>query len=294
MSGTAITDLTTVSLNGSGAFDKLMRSVKLHLEEEYQGGKIKGAEYSNVYLGSMVAVLDQAVKFLATEQQNELIAAQVAKVNAEIQLVEVQKQNAVLEGQNLVKQGQLVDAQIAKIEAEVPKVNAEIALLMKQVDKLASDILLSAKQSAKIDKEIQQLTSAIALSDAQLPKIEAETDLLVKQLDKLEAEVIYSNKLLDKIDTENAILNQKRKSEEAQISDFVDGNPIGGILGAQKTLYTRQADGFLRDAEQKVAKIMADAFAIVRSTDEETLVPESLAEGSINTVIAKAKQGIGI
>lgn len=292
MSSISIKDLTTVSVNGTGAFDKLMQTVKLHLEDEYKAGRIKGAEYSQVYLGSMVAVLDQSVKYLATEQQNALIAAQVAKVEAEIQLVEAQLQNTVLEGQNLVKQGNLIDAQIAKIQAEVPKVQAEIALLNKQVQKLDSDIALNTKQGLRLDKEIEKLTADIALSNAQLPKITAEVQMLVKQLDKLDAEIIYSNKLLSKIDAEIEILEQKGKSEAAQISDTVDGQPVQGVIGRQKLLYERQADGFLRNAEQGMAKIMADAYAVQRGTDEELEPPAGLNSAAISAVIDKARTGV--
>lgn len=185
----AIEDLTTIEVDGTGAFDQLMQATKNHLQEEYKAGRIKGAEYSQVYLGSLVAVLDQAVKYLSAKDQNELIKAQTAKVEAEIRLVEAQ----------------------------------------------------------------------IELNNIQ-----------------------------------NELMLQKVKTEKAQIHDLVDGLPVLGVIGKQKTLYERQADGFLRDAEHKMAKLMADVWAVQRTTDEGFAPSTQLANASIDAVITKAKQGVGV
>lgn len=78
--GTPVKSLTTVELEGSGVFDKLMRAVKLHLRDEYDSQRITGNEYSTVYLGAMAAVLQTSTQFLLNEQQ-------VNQINAEIGLI---------------------------------------------------------------------------------------------------------------------------------------------------------------------------------------------------------------
>ena len=210
MTNIAIEDLTTIKVDGTGAFDSLMQATKNHLQEEYKAGRIKGAEYSQVYLGSLVAVMDQAVKFLTIQQQDKLIAAQIQEIEARKTLTEAQRDNAIIEGQNLVLQGQLLEKQLL-------------------------------------------------LNDAQI-----------------------------------GLMNQKVKTEKAQIKDVVDGAPVQGVIGKQKTLYERQADGFLRDAEHKMAKLMADVWAVQRTTDEGFAPSTQLANASIDSVITKAKQGVGV
>jgi len=69
--------LTSVSVNGTGAFDVLMRATKLHLTEEYEGGRITGNEYATVYLGALAAVLQTSIQFLLNEQQAHQIVAEV-------------------------------------------------------------------------------------------------------------------------------------------------------------------------------------------------------------------------
>ena len=80
---TPVEALTTEAIAGKGVFDVLMRSTKLHLQEEFDNQRITGHEYANVYLGALAAVLQASTQFLLNEQQ-------VQKINAEIGLVRQQ------------------------------------------------------------------------------------------------------------------------------------------------------------------------------------------------------------
>ena len=80
---TPLTALTTGAVNGSGAFDKLMAAAKLHLTEEFNAGRITGAEYSQVYLGTMSTVLQTSIQFLLNEQQAQVFNAQIGKIRQE-------------------------------------------------------------------------------------------------------------------------------------------------------------------------------------------------------------------
>lgn len=71
MTNIVITDITTGIVDGTGIFDKLMASVKAHIHDEYDNGRIKGPEYSQVYLGAIQAVLNQSVQFALQEKQTE-------------------------------------------------------------------------------------------------------------------------------------------------------------------------------------------------------------------------------
>jgi len=80
MDNFTIEDVTTVAIDGTGIFDKLMASVKLHVQEEYSEGRLKGAEYATVYLGSIQAVLAHSVEFAL---QKEQVASQISKTEAD-------------------------------------------------------------------------------------------------------------------------------------------------------------------------------------------------------------------
>jgi hypothetical protein len=77
---TPLSTLTSVTINGTGAFDVLMRATKLHLKEEYDAQRITGNEYAKVYLGALTAVLQTATQFLMNEQQVHLLNAQIGLV----------------------------------------------------------------------------------------------------------------------------------------------------------------------------------------------------------------------
>ena len=47
----------------TGNFDELMKTVTLHLEEQFNAGRITGTDYATVYLGALQSVLAQAVTF---------------------------------------------------------------------------------------------------------------------------------------------------------------------------------------------------------------------------------------
>ena len=84
-----LTDLTNTKTcstedDGTGVFDKLIKSVEYHIEGQYKSGRIKGTDYANVYLGSMQSVLSESIKFLLSEQkadkEADLVAAQISEL----------------------------------------------------------------------------------------------------------------------------------------------------------------------------------------------------------------------
>ena len=73
---------------GTGVFDKLLAAVNKNIELQYTAGRIKGADYANVYLGGMQSVLQQSIEYVLREK---LIAAQIDDVIKGIELKEAQK-----------------------------------------------------------------------------------------------------------------------------------------------------------------------------------------------------------
>ena len=69
---TSVTDGTS---NGTGALDKLMNTINLYIDDQYNRGRIKGTDYANVLLGSIQSVLSASLQFALNEKVNE---AQIA------------------------------------------------------------------------------------------------------------------------------------------------------------------------------------------------------------------------
>lgn len=72
---TNATSVTDGASNGTGALDRLMNTINLYLDDQYNRGRIKGTDYANVLLGSIQSVLSASLQFTLTEKVNE---AQIA------------------------------------------------------------------------------------------------------------------------------------------------------------------------------------------------------------------------
>lgn len=113
-----IDQITTGSLLGSGSFDKLVQVCKLHLQGEYESGRINGDKYADAFIAIMNNALAQAIQFTVsaytagkqgelTEEQKKLIIQQTKSEMAKILdtvdgapvLGSIGKQKAVHDGQ---------------------------------------------------------------------------------------------------------------------------------------------------------------------------------------------------
>lgn len=264
------TDLTTGSLDGTGVFDLLMAATKPHIKAEYDNGRIKGAEYSQVYLAALNSAMNQSIEFLlrqdATKAQNDILEQQLLQAVADTATANAQ--TALLTAQEL-----LIDKDILKRTQETLTETAQTALLTAQELLIDKDILLRTQ-------EILTEVENTAVATAAKCKLQAEFDLIVQQ--KLKAV------------QETAVLTQKVVTETAQTS----GASISAtsVIGSQVALYTAQKDGFARDAEQKAAKLFFDTWNVRRTTDDTVDVntTNKLMDADVGAVATKLKTGIGV
>ena len=337
-----VSEVTSGNIEGSGAFDEIMKAAQIRLNHEYEKDRIKGTEYSKVYLGSMEQAMQQSIAFVLGRQQ---ASAQADLTILQGSLIEIEKENAK-------KQGELIDQQILKMQAEVHVLEKELIIMdskilvaeqevkksmqeainleaqlpqiQAQTSNINADTKLKAqqeinmqKQNDKTDQEIlvlqQEVLSAIEqvkLVIAQVAKMEQDVELATyqtfseaaKTLDELPnasggaayplAGLLLKQK--NKMQEEIELLQAKKHTEQASTKDQVDGVTVAGTIGKQKDVYTVQAAGFTRKAEQDMAKIMTDSYNVRRSTNESETEPPSMTDKNINAVIEKAGAGIGV
>ena len=285
MAEITIDQLTEVSLTGNGVFDVLMRAVVSHLDVEFNKNRVKGPEYSQVYLGSIQAVLEKALTFLLQKQnadlQAQLLEAQIAVQEATRdriaqEILKVQAEVALVNAQaaNIPKEGALLDAQAAKTLQEKENLEAQALNIPKE------GVLLDA-QAAKVTQETQNLVVEKTVLVAQECKLRAEYDVLLEQ--KLKSV------------QETALLAQKKVTEQAQTQGA--GVDLDSIIGRQKKIYEEQAKSFIRDAEQKTAKAMIEAWIIQRSTGGSDVLANTtikLSDTFIGQAVSKMLQGVGL
>lgn len=83
-----VSDLTEEKVGGAGAFDSLMTSVKAHLREEYEKGRITGAEYTKAYAELVTASMSHATQFVLGKDQVYWTSqlSQIQAVTARLQM----------------------------------------------------------------------------------------------------------------------------------------------------------------------------------------------------------------
>ncbi len=270
-----VAKLTAGEVEGAGLFEEIMRTVLGHITNEYAAGRIAGDDYANVYLGSLTAALQTASQFvLQYETQNQqtlLLSEQVQGQQKTNELIQEQINNAKVQVQISTRQLDVITSQIALTDAQELQADQQTALLAVQVTN-------AGKQGQLIDEQVLSTREATAFASQNRANALTQNTNLVKQQEKLTAET--------------TLLTNKTYTEQAQIQDTANGLPVLGVIGKQKDLYTRQADGFLRDAEQKAAKVFSDTWTVRQTTDGALAGPAGLDDAQVQRAMTKLLTGV--
>lgn len=94
-------DLTNRKVNGDGTFDYIMAGMRSHLKEEYEKGRITGAEYTKAYIELTAGAMSNGVQFLLARDQAKwtAIRAQLEALTARVQLETAKAQLAMIQFQ---------------------------------------------------------------------------------------------------------------------------------------------------------------------------------------------------
>ena len=261
-----ITNLTHATIDGNGVFDVLMRTVNAHLQKEWTANRLKGTEYSTVYLGALESTMNTSLQFLLAKD----------KLNAELAILEQQLVNLKVEEINATKQGLLLDKQLDDLVAAT-------ALKIQQKANLVDELLTNAQQRSNLATEqarIAAQTSQINAETQNVPKqgalIDAQKDVQVQQRLNLEAQKLNIPKEGALVDAQKALTDQKLLTE-------IDAHLTAA---AQRSVLTAQATGFANDAKQKAAEIMIKGFSVVSTTNDLTQIQS--ADYGVSTTKVKA------
>ena len=106
-----VSNVTTGTIDGTGTFDVMMQTVFLHLQREYASGRITGDMYAKAYIEIMNSTLAQATQYVVAAFQatanDDLVAAQIRKINKDIELVT--EQIELIDYQGISEQAKYLD-----------------------------------------------------------------------------------------------------------------------------------------------------------------------------------------
>jgi hypothetical protein len=132
------------------------------------------------------------------------------------------------------------------------------------------------------------------LINAQIELADKQVELAEKQLEQADKQLELLEKQIELQQAQSDLAKQKIKTEIAQIADTVDGVAVTGVIGAQVALYKQQKESFLRDAEQKSLKILADTWITRKTIDDGVEVPVNFDTDALNAFTQKVADGIGV
>lgn len=250
---------------------------------------------------AQIANITQDTANKLTENQNLIntglgILQQTAKVNADTALSVATElrvdQETLVTAQDVLKRTQ----EVLLTTAQIGKVNQDTATGVQQQANVTQDTLVKVAQVSSINQDISESQQKVLNLIQQALETVAKTGNVGQDTtNKVSTNTVITNTGL-KVAQETALLTQKVLTEEAQIVNRVSGAAldVAGVVGQQVLLYGRQADGFLRDAEQKAAKLQLDALNVRVSADPNAgTTPTSLANTEINAIMAVLKAGAG-
>ena len=288
MTAINITEVTAGSLEGTGAFDKIMSAMQIRLEEEFSQGRITGDDYANVYLGAMTASMQQAVAFVLGKQtadsQAELTKAQALEVNAQTALVVQQRTNLTEEFKQITAQTALVGQQKTNLSEEAKNITLQGDLLTAQKTQSTAQAQFVDQQKTNLAAEKDNIGKQGSLIDAQTNLAKQQKSNLEEEFKDIAKQGILLTAQSDQAKAQTTLLGKKGATEDAQL----------GVIAKQNLLYQAQADGFARDAEQKLAKLVVDTWNVRRTTDSGVVATAGISDIDIRDVMNKARTGIGI
>ena len=307
-----ITNLTHATIDGNGVFDVLMRTVNAHLQKEWTANRLKGTEYSTVYLGALESTMNTSLQFLLAKD----------KLNAELAILEQQLVNLKVEEINATKQGLLLDKQLDDLVAAT-------ALKIQQKANLVDELLTNAQQRSNLATEQARISAQTTQINAQTSQINAETLNVPKQgllIDaqketQLQQRLNLADELLTaaqqraNLSSENQAIIAKTANTAQQTAnllaeaaniprqgDVYDSTRLKADAekallidkltteASQRTVLAAQASGYRRDAEQKAAEIMTRAFAAIATTtgmDSAAASGYGISQGNVAAAVSK-------
>jgi hypothetical protein len=169
--------------------------------------------------------------------------------------------------------GAAVQFLLGRDAATVQAVSAQVAAVSAQVN------LHTAKMmTAKAQFEAHTSKAAYGLTAAKLATEDAQYGTLNYQLEHL-------------LPLQTTLVREQGEAQRAQTLDTrSDTQPVTGLLGKQKALYSQQVTAYVRDSEYKLGKMFADSWLGAYVVNEGIGSPTALSTANISEVLTKLRE----
>lgn len=306
-----IDELTDGKVDGKGVFDVMLRSVRSHIREEFDAGRIRGTDYANVFSLAVTQVMDQATNYALAKAklglELQLLEAELGKVAADTVLVT--KQCLLVETQSLNQTAQTAntDAQTRQTEyvtsfeipSRVAANEAQTAMTLAQELQTAQqtlnitaqrDQILAQTLDVKAGTKLKSIEHDLQLfnKDFKLPK---ELEIMTAEVSLKESQLALSNKELivkqSQIDLADKEIQVKQNQIELGTKELAIKEAQVGIsekellIKGEQLLITKYELSTKLPADVSLTKSQAELYTQKTTTEKAQTDPIAIKPNSV-------------
>ena len=251
-----------------------------------------------------LALLQQQVAVQLYTVQTRM-PAEVANIQAETALKAydltdikpTEKAQITQETSNLSSQQEQIVAETSRVLYEVSyRLPEEVTLIKHNQDQVLAQTNKIITDTEEAIQRIEELVpSQIALTNTQKAQATAQTEQITYTTSTvLPANVANVNAQKDSALAQTALYEQKTVTELAQTTSTPAS---GSVMGVQNDLMATQKASYLRDAEQKAAKMLIDTWSVRHNAEpggNPVTFDNRLRNEDIGDAVGKMLTGIGV
>lgn len=250
-------DLTTIDLQGSGLWDKMLRNMRVQLDNQFEKNRITGPTYGQVYAATYESTLQAAITLLLAKERQAL----------EIKQLELQNQLTQAQIDQIHDQMQKTPYEIEQIKAQTEGIKTETAQTQYNID----HILPLQAAGLELENQTREYNLNTVLP-TQVAQTEAQTSLTKTQEDQIRAE-------MQKVPYEIEVLQSQ--VEESKIKVLQEQYNLDNLMPAQLGQINAQTAGVVKETELKDYQLvnlypaqLAGTLAQTENVQQDTALKE--------------------
>lgn len=157
--------------------------------------------------------------------------------------------------------------------------NAQVQAITALVQLETAKVQLAAVQLEAMNQRANYALTKIRLAGESVAYCTAQFNLN----DMLPAQLLLN-------EVQRKMVSEQMEAQRAQtMNTRTDGTQIVGVLGKQKDLYSQQITSYMRDSENKAARLFTDAWITMKTIDEGLTPPTNFQNASVDQVLGTVK-----
>lgn len=236
--------------------------------------QIEKAKYPQIVAQTDLLLAQTDSQRLANEQ------TQVGIQQGKLSLVLTQEQIEQSKEQTKLLKEQIVQAELSTEDASL-----KLEHTKEQTKSLVINNNRAIEEVKLIDAQTQHQLKQVELADIGKIEAKARIKMYAQQLEKEKENLGLVKAQVASAMAQLALIKDQRKASKAQISDTINGKPVGGLIGAQILVNKVQASSFERRAFSEMVQQLQTGWATNKTADIAMSSPASFTPMTVDRVL---------